>query len=110
MMGPNVMIRGGNHRTDVIGKRMIEIGLEDKLPENDADVIIHEDVWIGANVTILPGVEIGTGSIIGAGSVVSRNVPPYTFHVGTHDIKEWSRFSEAQIKEHLEKLSSTDSF
>jgi acetyltransferase-like isoleucine patch superfamily enzyme len=41
-------------------------------------VNIHEDVWIGCNVTILDGVTIGKGAIIGAGAVVTKNVPAYT--------------------------------
>ena len=108
MIGSNVMIRGGNHRTDVIGKHMIEVGQDEKLPENDRDVIIHKDVWIGANVTILSGVEIGSGSIIGAGSVVTKSVPPNTVHVGTHCIKEWKRFDEKQLEEHLAKLKERE--
>lgn len=40
-------------------------------------VLIEDDVWIGANVIILPGVKISKGSIIGAGSVVTKNVPEY---------------------------------
>ena len=47
MFGPNVTIRGGNHRTDVIGKHMYEIGTADKLPENDEDVHIEDGVWVG---------------------------------------------------------------
>lgn len=38
-------------------------------------IIINDDVWIGSNATILPGVEIGTCSIVAAGSVVTKNVP-----------------------------------
>lgn len=41
-------------------------------------VIIHDNVWIGANATILPGVTIYEGSIIAAGAVVNKDVPPYT--------------------------------
>ena len=40
-------------------------------------VIIEDDVWIGARVTILPGVHIGKGSVLGAGSVITSDVPPY---------------------------------
>lgn len=43
-----------------------------------APTIIHKNVWIGINVTILPGVEIGEGAIVAAGSVVTKNVPPRT--------------------------------
>lgn len=59
-----------------------------------AKIIIEDDVWLGYNVTILPGVKIGRGSVIGAGSVVTKNVPPLSIAVGnpakcikTRDIK-----------------------
>ena len=48
----------------------------------DQKVIIEDDVWIGANSVILPGVTIGKGSIIGAGSVVSKNTEPFTTNGG----------------------------
>lgn len=44
----------------------------------DAPIIIEDDVWIGANAVILPGVTIGKGAIVGAGAVVTRDVPPDT--------------------------------
>ena len=43
---------------------------------------IEDDVWIGANSTILKGVKIGKGSVIGAGTIVTRNVPPNVVVVG----------------------------
>jgi acetyltransferase-like isoleucine patch superfamily enzyme len=45
-------------------------------------VIIEDAVWMGYNVTVLPGVKIGKGSVIGAGSVVSKDIPPYSIAVG----------------------------
>jgi galactoside O-acetyltransferase len=45
-------------------------------------VIIGKHVWIGANVTILPGVEIGDRAVIGAGSVVTKDIPPGAMAVG----------------------------
>jgi len=45
-------------------------------------VVIGKQVWIGANVTILPGVEIGDLSVIGAGSVVTKDIPPRYVAVG----------------------------
>lgn len=46
------------------------------------DTVIGNDVWIGQNATILPGVHIGDGAIIGANSVVGSNVEPYAVVVG----------------------------
>lgn len=45
-------------------------------------VTIGKRVWIGANVTILPGVEIGDYSVIGAGAVVTESIPPRSVAVG----------------------------
>ena len=42
------------------------------------DVVIEDDVWIGANAVILKGVRIGKNSVIAAGSVVTKDVPPNT--------------------------------
>lgn len=41
-------------------------------------VIINDNVWIGMNAIILPGVTIGKGAVIAAGSVVTKDVPPYS--------------------------------
>ncbi len=45
-------------------------------------IVIANDVWIGANVTILPGVHVGECAVIGAGSVVTKDVEPYTIVAG----------------------------
>lgn len=45
-------------------------------------VVIGHNVWLGANVTVLPGVTIGDDSVIGAGSVVSKDIPPGVIAVG----------------------------
>ncbi len=108
LFGPHVFIIGGNHRIDIVGKYMIDISEDEKLPENDQDIIIEEDVWIGSNVMILKGVTVGRGSVIGAGSVVVKDIPPYTVRVGTHGIYTTPRFTPEQILEH-EKLIRTES-
>lgn len=51
-------------------------------PIKYARVKIGDDVWIGANAVILPGVEIGSHSVIGAGAIVLKNVPSYSIAVG----------------------------
>ena len=48
----------------------------------DETIHIEDEAWIGANVTILPGVTIGRCSVIGAGSVVSKDVEPYSIYAG----------------------------
>ena len=53
----------------------------DKISEN-RPVIIKDFVWLGANVTILPGVTIGEGVIVGAGSVVTKSIPDYAVAAG----------------------------
>lgn len=45
---------------------------------NKGDIVIGNDVWIGYNAIIMPGIRIGDGAIIATASVVTRNVPPYT--------------------------------
>jgi len=48
----------------------------------NADIYIEDNVWLGANVTVFPGVTIGEFAIVGAGSVVRSDVPPYTIVAG----------------------------
>lgn len=47
-----------------------------------APVIINNDVWIGTNAVILPGVNIGVGAVVGAGSIVTKDVPSLAIVVG----------------------------
>ncbi len=102
MTGPEVMFISGNHRTDLIGEYMINVTNEMKLPENDQDIIVEDDVWIGARAIILKGVTIGEGSIIAAGAVVTKNVPPYSIYLGIGKIKK--RFTDEEIAIHKELL------
>lgn len=46
------------------------------------DIIVEDEVWFGANVTVLPGVHIGRCSVLGAGSVVTKDVEPYSVYAG----------------------------
>ena len=45
-------------------------------------VVIEDNVWLGGNVTVVPGVTIGEGSVIGAGSVVTKDIPPMSVAAG----------------------------
>lgn len=100
MFGPHVTIRGGDHRIDVVGKHIIEVLPQDKLPENDADVVIENGAWIGCNVTILKGVRIGTGAVVGAGSLVTKSIPPYAIAVGSPARVVKYRFTEEEVEKH----------
>jgi serine acetyltransferase len=57
-------------------------------------VVIEEDVWIGSNTVILPGVTVGRGSIIGAGSIVTKDIPRYSIAFGNPAIVHSKRFDE----------------
>lgn len=67
MFAPNVVISTTGHP--------IHPSFRDKGAQFSLPVVIKDHVWIGANVTIMPGVTIGENSVIGAGSVVTRDIP-----------------------------------
>ena len=76
MVGPGVFMIAGNHNTSPVGRFMVDV--LDKRPEDDQDIVFEDDIWVGANVTVLKGVHVGRGSIIAAGALVNKDVPPYT--------------------------------
>lgn len=73
-IGPGTCISCAGHAVD--SKQRAE-GIGDSKP-----ITIKDDVWIGANCTILGGVTIGEGSIVGAGSVVTKDIPAGVIAVG----------------------------
>ena len=66
------------------------------------DTVIDNDVWIGQNATILPGVHIGDGAIVGANSVVGSDVAPYTIVAGNPAKPLRKRFDDELIQILLE--------
>ena len=64
----------------------------------DRKIVIGNDVWIGTNVIILPGVHIGDGAVVGANAVVSHDVKPYEVVAGVPARHIRYRFSEDVIK------------
>lgn len=72
------------------------------LVEDKGNVIIENDVWIGQNVTIMPGVCIGSGSIIANNSHVIKSCEPYSIIGGNPAKIIKKRFSESQIEKLLE--------
>ncbi len=103
MIANEVLFITGNHRYDIIGKRMIEVTNKEKRKRDDLDVVVEDDVWIGSRVIILKGVTIGRGSIVGAGAVVTKSIPPYSIVAGNPAKIVKMRFTESEILEH-EKL------
>lgn len=64
------------------GEKIKDIDYVKNKLERKENIIVEDEVWIGANVTILPGVHIGKCSVIGAGSVVTKDVPSYSIVAG----------------------------
>ena len=67
MFGPAVRIVTGDHVINVPGKPMTKFTDAEKKPEDDQDVILEGDNWIGTNSIILKGVTIGEGAVVAAG-------------------------------------------
>jgi len=71
-IAPNVVIVGSNHLFKDASRSIKSQGSELK------GIIIEDDVWIAANVTVLDGVTIGEGAVIAAGAVVNKSVPAFS--------------------------------
>ena len=74
MFGPNVTVSAGTHP--------IHPELRSKQAQYNIPIHIGNNVWIGANSVILPGVNIGDNSVIGAGSIVTKDIPSNVVAVG----------------------------
>ena len=76
MMVPNCVIASCGHGTS---DKTIPMCFQ---PVQYGQIIIEDDVWIGANVTINPGVHVGRGSVVAAGSVVCKDLAPMGVYGG----------------------------
>jgi acetyltransferase-like isoleucine patch superfamily enzyme len=76
IFGPRVNIFSENHIFNNLDIPIKNQGVEKK------DTIIRNDVWIGANVSIMPGIKIGNGCVIAAGSVVTKDIPDFSVAAG----------------------------
>ena len=104
--GVEFVMNGANHRMNCVttypfyimggdwGNALAPVTKE--LPLK-GDTVLGNDVWIGQNVTILPGVHIGDGAIIGLNSVVTKDVPPYTIVAGNPAKIVRKRFDDEMI-------------
>jgi len=75
-LGPGIYIRNMNHRFDDVN------ALIDGQGHTGTDIVIGDDVWIGARCILLAGTRIGDHSVVGAGSVVLSEIPPYSVAAG----------------------------
>ena len=98
VIGPNLTIIAGDHNYSEVGKYICD--QHSKRAEDDQDVIIESDVWIGCNVTILKGVTIGRGSVVAAGAVVTKSCPPYRIIGGVPAKVIKQRFTPDEIVKH----------
>lgn len=93
-LAQNITVTGLNHNYQNVEKLIDEQGVSTQ------PIIIEDDVWIGANSVILPGVTLGRHCIVAAGSVVTRSIPPYSVCAGSpakviksydFETKEWEK-------------------
>ena len=75
-LAQGITVTALNHNFADTEKRIDEQGV------STPPVVIEDDVWIGANAVVLPGVRIGTHSIVAAGAVVTKDVPPHSIVAG----------------------------
>ena len=111
--GVEFIMNGANHQKNAATTFPFYIfeGWEQTAPVGElpfkGDTVVGNDVWIGQNVTILPGVRIGDGAIIGANSVVAKDVPPYCVVAGNPATVKKKRFDD-ELVSILEKLKWWD--
>jgi acetyltransferase-like isoleucine patch superfamily enzyme len=75
-LAQGITVTALNHNFTDTEKRIDEQGV------STSPVTIEDDIWIGANATILPGVSIGEHSVVAAGAVVTKDVPPHSLVAG----------------------------
>jgi len=81
-----------------------------------AEIIIEDEVWIGANVVITSGTRVGKHAVVAAGSVVTKDVPPYSVVAGNpakvlkqYDpkSKEWKRITKKNMLDEVQTQKSS---
>ena len=113
--GVEFIMNGANHRMKSVSTypfNMMGGGWEAFTPDLEdlplkGDTVIGNDVWIGQNVTFLPGARVGDGAIIGANSVVAGSIPPYTVAAG-NPCKVIRRRFDDELTDYLLKLKWWD--
>jgi virginiamycin A acetyltransferase len=107
--GATFIMNGGNHLADSLSAYPFAIfgngwekAMEGKEYPVKGNTIIGNDVWIGCNATIMPGLTVGDGAIIAANATVTKNVEPYTIVGGNPATMIRKRFSDEVIERLLE--------
>jgi virginiamycin A acetyltransferase len=108
--GVKFIMNGANHKLDGFSTYPFQIfgnGWEKVEPQPEAlpykgNTVIGNDVWIGYETVIMPGVQVGDGAIIAAKSVVVSDVPPYTIFGGNPARCIRQRFDNEVIRSLLE--------
>jgi acetyltransferase-like isoleucine patch superfamily enzyme len=77
LIGSGAHFYASNHRFD---QRDTLIADQGHSPSED--IVVEDDVWIGANAIILPGVRVGRHSVVAAGSVVVKSIEPFSLYAG----------------------------
>lgn len=107
MIGPFVRILNGNHLFAVLGKSNFYLKPNQNIEK--PITTIEDEVWIGANTTILNGSTIFMGAVVGAGSVVVRDIPPFVIAAGNPCTARRRIFSDERLKTHLQILGYQES-
>lgn len=94
----------GNHHREV-GVLFKEL-MYTRAADEDKDIIVEEDVWIGANVALLAGVKVGRGATIGAGAVCTKSIPPYAIVMGNPAQVVGFNYTPEEVIVHEAKLYS----
>lgn len=82
-LGPSVMLIAADHPLKASERMWVDpVTGQHRSKTTGAPIVIEEQAWLGARVTVLPGVTIGARSTIGAGSLVTRSIPPDTLAYG----------------------------
>lgn len=107
--GVNFIMNGANHLSSAISSYPFAIfgadwqnAMDGKTYPSKGDTVIGNDVWIGHNATIMPGITIGDGAIVATNTTVTKNVPPYSIVGGNPSQLIRKRFNDIQINSLLE--------
>lgn len=109
--GVRFIMNGGNHAMTGAGTFPFNMfggdwttataGVFESLPSR-GDTVVGNNVWLGLNAIVLPGVNIGHGAVVGAAAVVTRDVPPFAVIAGNPARVVRKRFSDPEIERLLE--------